>query len=496
MGNCLGGGDEKKQSARQALVANVLGQPHKDIKQQYTIGRELGRGQFGVTYLCTDKKSAQQFAVKTISKRKLMNKDDVDDVKREVQIMKHLTGKDNIVELYSTFEDKSTVYLVMELCQGGELFDRIVSKGHYTEKAASAVCRTIVKVVHTCHSHGVIHRDLKPENFLLANKREDAPVKATDFGLSVFFRSGQVFREIVGSAYYVAPEVLKKSYGPEADVWSAGVILYVLLAGVPPFWAETEQGIFEAVLRGHLDLNGSPWPTISASAKDLVRKMLKPNPRERLSAADVLQHPWIKEDGDAPDKLIDGEVLSRMKNFSAMNKLKKVALKIISESLSEEEIIKLKDMFKQMDTDNSGTITFEELKAGLAKQGSNMIDAEIRQLMEAADVDGNGTIDYLEFIQASMHLNKMDRGDHLHAAFQNIDTDGSGYITMEELEAALVKHGLGVEDAKDIIKEVDTDNDGRINYDEFCAMMLKRNSPPAGAGHRRSINDLPVGIKK
>ncbi|CAL9135084.1 unnamed protein product, partial [Musa textilis] len=137
----------------------------------------------------------------------------------------------------------------MELCEGGELFDRIISRGHYSERAAAALCREIVNVVHCCHSMGVMHRDLKPENFLFLNKREDSPLKATDFGLSTFFKHGDVFRDVLGSAYYIAPEVLRLNYGPEADIWSAGVIVYILLAGVPPFWAENDEGIFAAILR-------------------------------------------------------------------------------------------------------------------------------------------------------------------------------------------------------------------------------------------------------
>ncbi|MCO5552726.1 hypothetical protein L7F22_006243 [Adiantum nelumboides] len=291
---------------------------------------------------------------------------------------------------------------------------------------------------------------------------------------------GDVFKDIVGSAYYVAPEVLRRSYGPEADVWSAGVILYILLSGVPPFWADTEQGIFDAILKGHIDYTSDPWPSISQGALDLVKKMLKQDPRERLTAQQVLSHPWIKVDGEASDKPIDGAVLGRMKQFRAMNKLKKLALKVIAESMSEEEIIGLKQMFKSMDTDNSGTITFEELKIGLAKQGSNLAEHEVHQLMDAADVDGNGTIDYLEFISATMQMSKMEKGDHLFSAFQYFDKDGSGYITMEELEEALTKHGMGDPQAiKEIIAEVDTDHDGRINYEEFVAMMCK-GSPDAG----------------
>ncbi|CAN1226835.1 Calcium-dependent protein kinase 17 [Linum grandiflorum] len=412
--------------SKNAPIGPVLGRPMEDVKSIYSIGKELGRGQFGVTHLCTQKANGQQYACKTIAKRKLVNKEDLEDVRREVQIMHHLTGQPNIVELKGAYEDKHSVHLVMELCAGGELFDRIIAKGHYTERAAASLLRTIVEIVHTCHSMGVIHRDLKPENFLLLNKDESSPLKATDFGLSVFYKPGEVFKDIVGSAYYIAPEVLKRKYGPEADIWSIGVMLYILLSGVPPFWAESEHGIFNAILRGQVDFQTDPWPAISPQAKDLVRKMLNSDPKQRVSASQVLNHPWIKEDGEAPDIPLDNAVLGRLKQFKAMNMFKKVALRVIAGCLSEEEIRGLKEMFKGMDTDNSGTITLEELKQGLAKQGTKLSEAEVKQLMEAADADGNGTIDYDEFITATMHLNRMDREEHLYTAFQHFDKDNSG----------------------------------------------------------------------
>ncbi|XVE78991.1 hypothetical protein DITRI_Ditri14bG0022300 [Diplodiscus trichospermus] len=468
-------------------IGPVLGRPMEDIKSTYTIGKELGRGQFGVTHLCTHKVTGEQFACKTIAKRKLVNKEDIEDVRREVQIMHHLTGQPNIVELKGAYEDKHSVHLVMELCAGGELFDRIIAKGHYTERAAASLLRTIVQILHTCHSMGVIHRDLKPENFLLLNKDENSPLKATDFGLSVFYKPGDVFKDIVGSAYYIAPEVLKRRYGPEADIWSIGVMLYILLSGVPPFWAESEHGIFNSILRGHVDFTSDPWPSISPQAKDLVRKMLNSDPKQRLTAVQVLNHPWIIEDGEAPDTPLDNVVLSRLKQFKAMNKFKKVALRVIAGCLSEEEIRGLKEMFKGMDTDNSGTITLEELKQGLAKQGTKLSEYEVKQLMEAADADGNGTIDYDEFITATMHMNRMDREDHLYHAFQHFDKDNSGYITTEELEQALREYGMhDGRDIKEILSEVDSDNDGRINYDEFVAMMRKGN-PEANPKKRRDV---------
>ncbi|NP_001303126.1 calcium-dependent protein kinase 34-like [Brassica napus] len=433
-------------ATKQGPIGPVLGRPMEDIKSSYTLGKELGRGQFGVTHLCTQKATGLQFACKTIAKRKLVNKEDIEDVRREVQIMHHLTGQPNIVELKGAYEDKHSVHLVMELCAGGELFDRIIAKGHYSERAAASLLRTIVQIIHTCHSMGVIHRDLKPENFLLLNKDENSPLKATDFGLSVFYKPGEEFKDIVGSAYYIAPEVLKRKYGPEADIWSIGVMLYILLSGVPPFWAESENGIFNAILSGQIDFSTDPW---------------------------------IKEDGEAPDVPLDNAVMSRLKQFKAMNNFKKVALRVIAGCLSEEEIMGLKEMFKGMDTDDSGTITLEELRQGLAKQGTRLSEYEVQQLMEAADADGNGTIDYGEFIAATMHINRLDREEHLYSAFQHFDKDNSGYITMEELEQALREFGMNDgRDIKEIISEVDGDNDGRINYEEFVAMMRKGNPDP------------------
>ncbi|KAL4379985.1 hypothetical protein GQ457_02G024680 [Hibiscus cannabinus] len=182
-------------------------------------------------------------------------------------------------------------------------------------------------------------------------------------------------------------------------------------------------------------------------------------------------HPWVQDDGIAPDKPLDSAVLSRLKQFSAMNKLKKIAIRVIADNLSEEEIAGLKEMFKMIDADNSGHITLEELKNGLEKVGSNLKDSEINGLMQAADIDNSGTIDYSEFIAAMLHINKIQKEDHLFAAFNYFDKDGSGYITADELQQACEQFGLHDVHLEDLICEVDQDNDGRIDYSEFVAMM-------------------------
>ncbi|KAK3443639.1 hypothetical protein EUGRSUZ_B03741 [Eucalyptus grandis] len=212
-----------------------------------------------------------------------------------------------------------------------------------------------------------------------------------------------------------------------------------------------ETGIFNAILRGHLDYSSDPWPLILSGAKDLIRKMLNSDPKQRLKAFKVLNHPWIKEDGEAPDTPLDNVVLDRLKQFRAMNEFKKVALRVIAGY-----------MFRGMDTDNSGTITLEELKQGLSKQGTKLSEYE-------ADADVYGTINYDEFITATMHMNRMDKG-------KSIFTLPQKYVTIEELEQALRDYGMhDGRDINEIILEVDFDNDGRINYDEFVAKMRKGN---------------------
>lgn len=446
-----------------------------EIEQRYELGRELGRGEFGVTYLATDKSTGEVFACKSISKKKLRTRVDIEDVRREVEIMKHLPNHPNIVSLKDTYEDDNAVHLVMELCEGGELFDRIVARGHYTERAAAAVTRTIVEVIQMCHKHGVMHRDLKPENFLFGNKKESAPLKAIDFGLSVFFKPGERFNEIVGSPYYMAPEVLKRNYGQEVDVWSAGVILYILLCGVPPFWAETEQGVAQAIIRSVVDFKRDPWPKVSDSAKDLVKKMLNPDPKLRLTAQEVLDHPWLQNAKKAPNVSLGETVRARLKQFSVMNKLKKRALRVIAEHLSVEEAAGIKEGFQLMDTGNKGKIDINELRAGLNKLGHQMADADLQILMDAGDVDKDGFLNYGEFVAISVHLKKMGNDEHLRKAFQFFDRNESGYIEIDELRDSLSDtddtDGNGEEVIKAIIQDVDTDKDGRISYDEFTAMM-------------------------
>ncbi|XP_051130547.1 calcium-dependent protein kinase 13-like [Andrographis paniculata] len=500
-GNDHGRKDKSSGGFKKKAVTVLPDVKKENIEEKYMVDRELGRGEFGVTYLCIERGSSALLACKSISKRKLRTAVDVEDVRREVAIMKHLPQNSSIVRLKEACEDESAVHLVMELCEGGELFDRIVARGHYTERAAAAVMRTIMEVVELCHNHGVIHRDLKPENFLFANKKENSPLKAIDFGLSIFFKPGERFSEIVGSPYYMAPEVLRRNYGPEIDIWSAGVILYILLCGVPPFWAESEQGVAQAIIRGKIDFEREPWPSISESAKNLVKQMLEPDVKVRLTAKQVLEHSWLQNAKKAPNVPLGDVVKSRLKQFSLMNRFKRKALRVIAEFLSNEEVEGIKEKFAQIDTDRDGIVSVDELKAGLQKFSSVIAQSEIQMLAEAVDANGKGTMDYGEFLAMFLHLQRMANDEHLHRAFSYFDKDGNGYIEPGELCEALVEDGAdddGKDVANDIFQEVDTDKDGRISYDEFAAMMKTGTDWRKASRHysRGRLNSLSLKLMK
>uniref|UniRef100_A0A383VCA4 non-specific serine/threonine protein kinase n=1 Tax=Tetradesmus obliquus TaxID=3088 RepID=A0A383VCA4_TETOB len=476
-----GGGDR-------ASGKSVLGRCD-DMRALYTFDKVLGKGQFGVTRLVTDNVTGEQCACKSISKRKLVSAEDMEDVRREIKVMHHLSGHPHVVTFKGAYEDAHHIHIVMELCTGGELFEQLSAKGHYRERDAASIMRTLLQVVQHCHSMNVVHRDLKPENFLFKDTGKRT-LKAIDFGLSTFYTEGSVLRDLVGSPFYMAPEVLRRSYGKAADIWSCGVIMYIMLCGWPPFYGSNAQQIFRAVLHDSLDLASPPWDSVSAQAKDCVRRMLVHDPRKRPDAATILGHEWMQGGSSAPEAPMQPEILQRMRRFANMNRFKKEALRVVATHLPPEEIEGIRQMFMDMDRDGSGTISYMELKEGLRRKGAVVADHELERIMAQVDLDGNHTLDFQEFLTATVFLGKLQRRENLMAAFQHFDTDGSGFISEEELLEALQKEGVSAAAIQSLLSEVDRDNNCRIDYDEFARMMLteafdhdRHGSRYSGDGH-------------
>ncbi|KAJ8764480.1 hypothetical protein K2173_006220 [Erythroxylum novogranatense] len=448
----------------------------KDFDKRYKMGKLLGHGQFGYTFVAVDQASGDRRAVKRIEKNKMVLPIAVEDVKREVEILKELGGHENVVQFYNAFEDESYVYIVMELCEGGELLDRILAKkdGRYTEKDAAVVVRQMLKVAAECHLHGLVHRDMKPENFLFKSSKEDSALKATDFGLSDFIKPGKKFRDIVGSAYYVAPEVLRRKSGPQSDVWSIGVITYILLCGRRPFWDKTEDGIFKEVLRKKPDFRRKPWPSISNSAKDFVKKLLVKDPSARLTAAQALSHPWVREGGNASEIPIDISVLSNLRQFVKYSRLKQFALRALASTIDEEELADLKDQFAAIDVDKNGAISLEEMRQALAKDLPwKMKDARVLEILQAIDINTDGIVDFSEFVAAALHVHQLEEHNsekwqqRSQATFDKFDLDKNGYITPEEL-----RMHIGLKGSIDpLLEEADIDKDGKISLPEFRKLL-------------------------
>jgi len=271
----------------------------KSIKEEYDFGEELGRGGFSVVVKATKKDTKDVVAVKIIEKNQ--SDEELQLLQREIDILKKLTHP-NIISLKDVFDEKETIYLVMELVQGGELFDQIVSRGTYSEADAANIVRQILDAVAYMHDNGIAHRDLKPEN-LLCSGDESNTIKVTDFGLSKDFSTASL-RTSCGTPDYVAPEVLKgQPYDNTVDIWSIGVITYILLCGFPPFYGNTDQQIFEKILRVEYDFPSPDWDHISVEAKQFIKSILVPEPSKRPSALEAIEMDWIKN--KAPNKPLE-----------------------------------------------------------------------------------------------------------------------------------------------------------------------------------------------
>jgi len=267
------------------------------IEANYDFVKEIGKGAFSVVYLAQNKHNANKVAVKVIDKQAACNADtDESKLKQEVEILKRARHP-NVVQLIEEFETPQKLFLVMELVTGGELFDKLVQKGQYSERSASTIVRKICSAISYLHSVGIAHRDLKPENLLLKDGT-DTEVMLSDFGLSKLFGEEQVMKTACGTPYYVAPEVLGATgYDKEVDLWSIGVITYLLLCGYPPFYGESLPEVFEQILKGQFEFNAPYWDNISNDAKDFIRKLLMVDPVKRMSAEQTLNHPWLKLGG-------------------------------------------------------------------------------------------------------------------------------------------------------------------------------------------------------
>mmetsp|Transcript_81234 Transcript_81234/g.252122 ORF Transcript_81234/g.252122 Transcript_81234/m.252122 type:complete len:517 (-) Transcript_81234:119-1669(-) len=447
------------------------------ITDFYDLGDEkIGEGTFGCVRKCTRRSTKAIYAVKAVSK---VNVRDADQFRQEVANMK-LMDHPNIIRLYEVFEDDQKVYLVMELCTGGELFDRIVKKGHFSEREAAVVMEQILRAVHYMHKIDVSHRDLKPENFLFQTRQptESNVLKLIDFGLSCRVKPGMVLTTVAGTASYVAPQVLEKRYDKRCDLWSCGAIMYTVLCGHPPFRGQNQSEVLAKVRKGRYTFSGKAWQRISQDAKNLVQKLMEIEPAMRFTAEQGLADSWIRlkaQKGQAQSPM-QPNLLEGLRNFQSENRLKKAALHVITKQISDEQTRDLRDIFMSLDTDSDGTLTLGELKTGLQQAGLSEAAPDLEEIVEGLDVDGSGVVDYSEFMAAALDQNTYLNEDLCWTAFNVFDLDGDGKITRQELRKVLDNGSFEREAAgarEELLREVDGDGDGSINFEEFMTMMAK-----------------------
>lgn len=468
----------------------------KVFEDSYKIISELGEGSFGKVYKAKSLNNTI-VAVKTLVKSKInLTKSEMEDMIKEIEILK-LLDHPNIIKIYEYFNSDTKMDIVLEYCNGGELFDEIINFKCFKEKIVGYMMKQLFSAVSFCHNRSIIHRDLKPENILLQypsnEKLSDKEkkkyiesmsftVKIVDFGTSVIKKTDNL-KEKTGTAYYIAPEVIKNNYNEKCDCWSLGVIMYILLCGSPPFSDDNDDVIFKKIVIGKYSMHQPVWKVISQQAKDLIKRLLTYDFNQRPSAASILnEDPWIlsflkvnSENKAKEDEVKMKSMFQNISNYKNTKKLQQVVIGFIVHHLgSNENVERLRKLFSLIDLNGDGQLTKEELFEGLTREiGEEKAKHEIDLIMATLDNDFSGFIEFQEFLRAGIDKTSILTDQNLSKAFQHFDADNSGVITYDEIKRVLGKD-LDVEDNiwKEMVDEVDTDKKGGINMRDFKTMML------------------------
>jgi calcium-dependent protein kinase len=293
----------------------------------------------------------------------------------------------NILKLYEVFEDSKGYYLVTELCTGGELFEYITEKRKFSEATAAHFMKQILGAIAYCHRQGIVHRDMKPENLLLESHEEQANLKVIDFGTSALISPNQKLDQKLGTPYYTAPEIIKGHYNHKVDVWSSGVILYIMLCGYPPFNGHSDKEILQKAAKAEVNFPKGEWKSVSSLAKDLIRRMLTKDPERRPEAFDVLDDPWVKKFAPKYGEMSEHNLatLEKLQTFRSETKMQQAVMTFIASQLIRTEDTKeLKETFQMLDLNNDGQLSREELLQGYTKiLGSvKAAEEEVERIMQ------------------------------------------------------------------------------------------------------------------
>ena len=441
------------------------------VANYYIILKDLGHGSYGQVKKVKHKKMNEIRAMKITNKKTVSSK-------YEIEILRKISHP-NITNIFEIFEDSKKYYIIMEFLEGGELFDAITSIGSFSEESACQIMKQILSAIFYLHSSHIVHRDLKPENIMLLQKPQNGNyhIKLIDFGTAKQFKPGKKMCKFIGTSYYIAPEVLKERYDEKCDVWSCGIILYILLCGYPPFNGNTNVEIFHAIQNQNPIFTGEEWEDITTEAKDLIKLMLKKNPNERWSAEQCLKHKWFKMLEDSENKkdksnfkLIQMNAINHMTQFVSENRFKQAVLQFISTQFNlQKEEGDLREIFKSMDISGTGQIAKKEFCDKLIElYGENDGKNIATNIFNNLDMDGSGKISYDEFLSAMISSKKVVTEERLEKAFNIMDKDGSGKLSVDEIKNIF---GGSEEQWKKVISEVDLNKDGEVDFAEFKIMM-------------------------
>ena len=472
-------------NSKDIKIKSCISLANSKPEDDYRIINKLGKGSFGSVYKVEHKITKEIRAMKIIKRNILSNNEKKINNKfvKEIQVLKELEHP-NIVKIFEYYIDDHYHYIVTELLTGGELYDTIVKCHRFNEKKAAYILRQIISALNYLHSHSIVHRDIKPENILVVKSdkkskikydKDEINIKLIDFGASNFFKSNEILTLKVGSPYYIAPEVLNMCYNEKCDIWSAGVVLYVMITGNLPFVGLTHPQLFENIKSGKYKTSGKEYAAISQKAKDLIKQMLELNPLKRISASECLKSPFF-EILDTNDNIPDilPSVITNIYKLNAREKIQQATIGFIVHNIQQtEQVEKLKNIFEFLDINKDGELTHNEIREAILKifPGEYMTEEKINYIIDKMDENNDGVISYEEFLRVTIDENILLEKNNLKFAFDKFDLNKDGKLSKEELLNILDKGASDYVDA--LLNLIDKNQDGYISFDEFCHLMSK-----------------------
>ena len=459
-------------------IKTMAGSLLKDIRYIYKFKDLLGGGHFGsvrVGFRRAEQLPRRLYAIKSISKQNLSEKD-IENLTKEVDIISTLDHP-NIIKFYETYHDKFYFHIVMELCKGQDLLTRI--KGNNGKLNEKKVAFSIMKVLHAisyCHEKGVTHRDLKPENILFETNDPDSEIKLIDFGLSRTYQVNEKMHTILGTPYYVAPEVLQGSYDEKCDIWSIGALTYLMLCGEPPFKGKSNKEIFNKILHEQVKIDARKWNGITDEAINFVKMCLNKDPEKRPSALEALKHSWFANllSRVHSSLFINKEILLNLKSYVPGPRFRKIIMKYFINQMSHSELKLYRSAFYGIGFHHNGTIDRNELRQAFQIGGIPISEEEIKRIFYSTEEPNKQSLRYTEFIIECINPKQLLTKEKLKIAFNYFDIDNSGVIDASDVKDAMLRFGrkvLNEEDVYKMIHEITKKDTKQINFDDFYGMF-------------------------